>query len=573
VYMRFRQSAVSSDVNEFNVEGQSSVHHSSSVRRPARSILAALLLLVGACSAYGADTYDASNKQLTISSVVIGSATYSNMVVRIGAVVSGPTGTSPNGSGDTYNPANAQLTVRTVMLGNATFYNVVATVTGLVTIGSVAGADSYDGTDLTIPNVQVGNTIYTDVVVAVTLGNVVGAAGGMPNAPMDAYNVQSGYLTIPAVQVGSRVYTNVTVSVGIGNVVSVGGHSPVPCSGTGLSTDAYGCWDVNVILDQAGAPVFSQIALAAGLSCPPPGGAFTCLATASGAQYSVMRNGTWSAPADALTAPGSSVGPPSCVSSSFCMEGGITNQGAANVAGAWLVFDGTSWTTIASGVKDTEGPETGIWACGTATFCAAVLTTQLTNVPSDSFQLLTETFSGSWSGYALYPAQFQPGLFNISCVPGGATCIAVGGGGVPDAPAAVRLEGGSVTLLSPPTANDLGAVSCPTSTFCMMIDGAGNFLTYDPAANVWSAPQLVVPAGTTGSGYALTGVSCAAADFCVAIDLMDNLAITYVNGAWGVPDGLDGFPYFVSCPSEQNCYAEVSTDTSLAVETYTRNAN
>jgi hypothetical protein len=34
-----------------------------------------------------------------------------------------------------------------------------------------------------------------------------------------------------------------------------------------------------------------------------------------------------------------------------------------------------------------------------------------------------------------------------------------------------------------------------------------------------------------------------------------------------------GFPYFVSCAGEQNCYAEVSTGSGLAVETYTHISN
>ncbi len=542
-----------------------------SIKQYARPLMGALMLLVCAGEAHGTDSYNPSTNQLSIPSVAIGSASYSNMVVTAGELVSGPTGTSPNASQDTFNPVNSELTAPAVKLGNATLYNLVATVTGLVSVGSVTGADIYDGANLTISNVQLGNTIYTEVVVAVTLANVIGVAGGMPKAIMDVYDVSSGHLTIPAVQVGGRVYTNVTVTVG--NIISVGGHRSAPCSTPGLSKDAFGCWDANVLLGQAGAPVFSETAIATGISCLPAGEAFTCLATASGAQYSVLRNGAWSAPAPVLTAPGSSVGPPSCVSSGFCMDGGVTNLGAANVAGAWLVFDGSSWATIASGTKSTEGPETGIWGCASAGFCWAVLTTQATSPPSDSFQLQTETFGGAWSGYVLYPSPYEPGLFDISCVPGSDTCLAVGGGGSSNGPAAVLTVGGSVVVLTPPGQNAFTSVSCPTSAFCMMVDVSGEYVIFDLADSVWSKPQLVIPAGAYGSGNALTGVSCAAADFCVAIDLGDNIAVTYVGGVWGAPDYLSGYPYFVSCPSEQNCYAEVSTGSALAVETYTRTGN
>jgi hypothetical protein len=76
----------------------------SSLRHHAQSLTAALLFLVGAAAAYGADSYNPANKQLTIPTIAIGSATYSNMVVTVGKIISGPTGTSPNGSLDSYDP-------------------------------------------------------------------------------------------------------------------------------------------------------------------------------------------------------------------------------------------------------------------------------------------------------------------------------------------------------------------------------------------------------------------------------------------------------------------------------------
>jgi uncharacterized repeat protein (TIGR03803 family) len=188
--------------------------------RGARSCATALLLLTCG-AAYGTDTYNIASRQLSIPSVAIGAATYSNVLVTVGAIISGPSGSTPKGSEDRYDPGNNQLTVQSVTVGAATFHNVVVTVAGLLSIGSVSGADSYNGVDLGISLVEVGVNFFRDVHVGV--GQVIRVAGGMPTLGPDTYDSASNELAIPAVQVGSHVYTNVVVSVG--HLVSVGGLS------------------------------------------------------------------------------------------------------------------------------------------------------------------------------------------------------------------------------------------------------------------------------------------------------------------------------------------------------------
>jgi phospholipase C len=181
------------------------------LRRCARSVLAATLIMIWTGAAYGADTYSAG--ELTMPSVVIGRATYSNMAVMVGSIVSGPTGTSAYGLEDSYDPGTNQLAVQSVKVGSATYYNVVVTVAGLVSIGGVAGADTYNGTELAIPYVKVlGGSLYADVVVSG--GSIVSVAGGMPALSADSYDSSTGQLTIAAVvdQVNSRIYTNVIVN-------------------------------------------------------------------------------------------------------------------------------------------------------------------------------------------------------------------------------------------------------------------------------------------------------------------------------------------------------------------------
>jgi phospholipase C len=185
----------------------------------ARFVLAATLIMVWTGAAYGADIYSAG--QLSMPSVVIGGATYSNMVVMVGSIVSGPSGTSAYGLEDSYDPGTNQLAVQTVKVGSDTYYNVVVTVASLVSIGSVAGADSYNGAELTIPYVQVlGGSLYTDVLVSGV--SLISVAGGMPALPADSYDASSGQLSIPAVvdQQNGRIYTNVLVNVA--HLLSVG---------------------------------------------------------------------------------------------------------------------------------------------------------------------------------------------------------------------------------------------------------------------------------------------------------------------------------------------------------------
>jgi uncharacterized repeat protein (TIGR03803 family) len=173
-----------------------------------------LLWCLAGTPALATDTYSAG--QLTMPAVAIGGATFSNMVVTIGAIVSGPNGSSPVGTVDRYDPATQQLTVPAVSVGAATYYNVIAKVTSLVSVGAVSGADTVSGSSpfvLSIPVVQLaGGAVYHDVIV--TVAGIRSAGGGMPTSAMDIYDGANGQLTIAAVTVGGRVYTNAVVTVG-----------------------------------------------------------------------------------------------------------------------------------------------------------------------------------------------------------------------------------------------------------------------------------------------------------------------------------------------------------------------
>jgi len=216
---------------------------SSSRHLLGRPLATALVLCLGIASAHAADTYNVSNHQLTSPSLTICNATYSDIVLTIAGVASGPTGTTANGSADTFNPAYNLLTVPEVSLGGKDYFNVVASVSGLVSVSSVSGADIYDGQNLDIAAVQVGGTVYTGTVIKV--GSIVSVGGGLPKGVRDLYNVENGQLFIPAVQdtVNGKVYTNITVTVA--SILSIGAGGNPPACGAGGTMSALTAAQVN----------------------------------------------------------------------------------------------------------------------------------------------------------------------------------------------------------------------------------------------------------------------------------------------------------------------------------------
>ena len=196
----------------------------------ARLAPAATLASLLATLAHATDTYTV-DRQLTVPALQVGAATYSNVVVTVGAIVSGPTAPPANPGIDSYDPGSTQLQVPSVSFGGSIYNNIIATVAGLVSIGSVSGADSYDGTNLHMPYVQVGPTVYTDVVLQATPASIVSVGGGMPQAPRDRFDPPTGRLLIPAVVTpNGRVYTNVTLSVMPGSLISIAGPAPAVTS-------------------------------------------------------------------------------------------------------------------------------------------------------------------------------------------------------------------------------------------------------------------------------------------------------------------------------------------------------
>lgn len=191
--------------------------------KPGSALAAALLFSAGTGVGTATDSY--VNGRLTIPSIIIGNAEYTNLVVDVQSVVVPPTAISvallP---GDLWNPVTSELYAASVTVGPTAYYNGVGRIGNLVSIGSVAGADTYAGGSLLLPAVQVaGGPVYTGVKVAVPLQDIQRVAGGMPQVRQNTYDPATHLLTIPVAVYNGRYYTNVTVTVSPGQVQAVQG--------------------------------------------------------------------------------------------------------------------------------------------------------------------------------------------------------------------------------------------------------------------------------------------------------------------------------------------------------------
>ena len=82
---------------------------------------------------------------------------------------------------------------------------------------------------------------------------------------------------------------------------------------------------------------------------------------------------------------------------------------------------------------------------------------------------------------------------------------------------------------------DLHSVSCPTTSFCVTVDGAGYEFTY--TNGTWSSRQQLDINGNNS----LFSVSCATTSFCVAVG-DGSYEFTYTNGTWSSGQQIDTNP-------------------------------
>lgn len=192
------------------------------------------LALATAAHAQTADTYnDPAPGQLTIPSLIIGSADFENLVVTVTGLVAQPTGSYAFEFGDFYDTTNNDLIIAAVTLGATTYYNPVVSIGGVVSIGNVDGAATYANGTLFLPAVQiVGGPLYNGVSATISAGQVKSIGGGMPTVSQNTYDPSTGLLTIPVIEYNNRFYTNVVTGITLSEVSHVVGHE-------GLDTVVY----------------------------------------------------------------------------------------------------------------------------------------------------------------------------------------------------------------------------------------------------------------------------------------------------------------------------------------------
>ena len=157
-------------------------------------------------------------------------------------------------------------------------------------------------------------------------------------------------------------------------------------------------------------------------------------------------------------------------------------------------------------------------------------------------------------------------LTGTSC-PVAGTCIAVGA----DTPAhghaqvglAEQWNGSTWTMLPTPAAfPPLQSVSCATATACMAVGDTGAGGSNAPVAEqwngtTWTAETVPLPAAGGASGTTLTGISCTAANACVAVGSAGENGDSAVwNGSSWTAEPTGAAPLSaVSCVSASDCEA------------------
>ena len=243
------------------------------------------------------------------------------------------------------------------------------------------------------------------------------------------------------------------------------------------------------------------------------------------------------------------------------VSGTPTTAGAFSYAIGVLDTNGGSATTTTT--SGTMSPQLAI--VGTAsTFTAVGVAYSQTNVASGGFgaytyslsagtlpagtilDAVTGTVSGApiASGAISYTIQVvdTDGGSQTTTTSGAITTLRATSPGQDFSNGAMSSKAWDSAAISP---DQLTAISCPSTSFCMAVDTDGTAFRYD-GLNWTSADKI-------DTGHSLKSVSCASSDHCVAVD-NSGYAFLY-NGTWSTGAQFDtsGEPVSVSCPNLSFC--------------------
>ncbi len=152
--------------------------------------------------------------------------------------------------------------------------------------------------------------------------------------------------------------------------------------------------------------------------------------------------------------------------------------------------------------------------------------------------------AGGWSS----PTSIDPGnnLSAVSC-PTTGFCVAA------DSDEDALTYNGATWSAPTDTGLETVAVSCVSAHFCAAVGGEPHLSTHYAMTyngTTWTTPTII---DTIASGV-LEDVTCATADFCVALD-NEGYAMTYNGGSWSGATDILGDATSVSCPTVSFCVA------------------
>jgi hypothetical protein len=217
----------------------------------------------------------------------------------------------------------------------------------------------------------------------------------------------------------------------------------------------------------------------------------------------------WSAPSATFDPEGFLVGV-SCASSAYCIA--VDSQGYA-----FRVENGK----IAKQLLDENGLMSV--SCASTSFCVAIGPNGPETRPSGSHYLAYVYNGTSWSPAATLGDETP--VEGVSCA-SSEFCLAVEGNSTFGFGDVIEYNGTGWLAPEPITTETLVGVSCPTSTFCTVLDNQGQAHSFNGTS--WSAPVEVIPQ-RGGSIY----VSCTVSGFCAAAGESGDAATTGTTAKLG----------------------------------------
>ncbi len=295
-------------------------------------------------------------------------------------------------------------------------------------------------------------------------------------------------------------------------------------------------------------------------------------------------NGTSWATVSGSMSPSTDLNDVSCVSASFCMAVGSYYNGTASQS-LTEKWNGSTWAKVtAADTSPTAANDLSWVSCTSAAFCIAV--GSFSN--GTNWQTLAEKWNGKTWTLLTTPdtgSMQDNHLDGVSCT-SATFCLAVGLAGATSqrVTLAQKWNGTTWTMLTSPdpgtAENGLYGVSCPTANFCMAAGFRADTASPGQTLTVrWNGSGLATVASANKGTDELSAVSCAGSTFCMAVGSSNGtgpdqtLAQKWNGTRWTLvtsPDkgtatnDLNG----VSCPSPAFCmsagnYTAVSLDRTL----------